>query len=164
MKPSVIFKRLLPVFIGTVSVAAVSEVIRYFIEKHLEPIGNAPVLDGLFQLNYHINTGASFGIFSEHTGALSVFTALLIAFLYILSAVGFFETKAQRIIVGLIAGGGMANLIERILYGYVVDYFEFLFIDFAIFNFADCFVTVGSVALMIWIFFIDKTIFKDEKK
>jgi signal peptidase II len=164
MKLKEIFKRLVPVFIGTVSVAAVSEVIRFFAVTFLKPAGNAPVLNGIFQLNYHINTGASFGMFSEHTAALSVFTALLIAFLYILSAIGFFETKAQRIIVGLIAGGGMANLIERILYGYVVDYFEFLFIDFAIFNFADWFVTVGSVALMVWIFLIDKTVFKDEKK
>lgn len=164
MKPSVILKRLLPVFIGTVSVAAVSEVIRHFAVSLLKPIGSVPILEGVFQLNYHINTGASFGMFSDHTAALSVFTGLLILFLYLLTAINFFETKMQRVLVGLIAGGGMANLIERLLYGYVVDYCEFLFIDFAIFNFADCFVTVCSVLLMIWIFFIDKTAFKDGKK
>ena len=43
----------------------------------------------------------------------------------------------------LIFAGGIGNLIDRVYQGYVIDYFEFLFIDFAIFNVADVYVCVG---------------------
>ena len=45
--------------------------------------------------------------------------------------------------------GGIGNLIDRVLYGYVVDFIEPVFIDFAIFNIADCAVTLGAVSLII---------------
>jgi signal peptidase II len=51
----------------------------------------------------------------------------------------------------MIVAGGLGNLIDRIKNGYVVDYLEFRFVDFAIFNFADVLVTCGAVALIIFI-------------
>ena len=57
--------------------------------------------------------------------------------------------------------GGIGNLIDRVIYGYVVDFIEPVFIDFAIFNIADCAVTLGAVSLIIYLV-VD--LFKKEDK
>ena len=58
----------------------------------------------------------------------------------------------------MILGGALGNMIDRIFHGgLVVDYLDLQLFQFAVFNFADCFVTVGTVLLMIYIlFFMDK--------
>ena len=48
----------------------------------------------------------------------------------------------------LVVAGGIGNVIDRIMYGYVVDFIEPLFVDFAVFNFADCCITVGAFMLI----------------
>ena len=48
----------------------------------------------------------------------------------------------------LVISGGLGNVIDRILYGFVVDFIEPLFIDFAVFNFADICITVGAFMLI----------------
>ena len=53
----------------------------------------------------------------------------------------------------MVVGGGIGNLIDRVLNGYVVDYFDVVFMKFAIFNVADCFVVVGCVCLFIGVLF-----------
>ena len=61
----------------------------------------------------------------------------------------------------MIAGGGLGNQIDRIFRGEVIDFLNFQFIDFPIFNVADCFVTVGCLLAGISILFIDKWILSD---
>jgi signal peptidase II len=61
----------------------------------------------------------------------------------------------------MIISGGLGNLIDRVLKGYVVDFIDLKFMDFAVFNFADILVTVGAIALMIYVI-VD--IFRDKKK
>ena len=52
-----------------------------------------------------------------------------------------------RTALALIIGGGIGNMIDRLAYGFVVDFIDFTLINFAVFNIADCFVTVGAVLL-----------------
>lgn len=57
----------------------------------------------------------------------------------------------------LIVSGGIGNIIDRIFRGgLVVDYLDVQLFDFAVFNFADCCVTIGAVLLLIYIIFFDK--------
>ena len=64
----------------------------------------------------------------------------------------------------LVLSGGIGNIIDRIRLGFVVDMFDFRLIDFPIFNVADIFLTVGAAMGIIYILFIDKDLFKDDKK
>ena len=65
----------------------------------------------------------------------------------------------------LVVGGAIGNLIDRVLYGYVVDMFEVLFMNFAIFNVADIFVVVGGIAFCVYYAFIhDKYVAKQKAK
>ena len=59
-----------------------------------------------------------------------------------------FESKFLNICLVLIFAGGLGNLIDRIAYGYVIDFIEPLFIHFPVFNFADCCITVGAFMLI----------------
>ena len=142
--------------ITLVSVAvlvAVDQIIKLLVLEHLKPIGSFPLIDDIIQLNYAENTGAAFGSLGAHTNLLSIFTFVLIVigFVYL-----FFKKRkldVEYICISLILAGGIGNLVDRIYRGFVVDYIEPLFIDFAIFNFADILVTCSSVALVIWLFY-----------
>lgn len=139
---------------------AVDQIIKLLVLEHLKPIGSFPLIDDVVQLNYAENTGAAFGSFSAHTNFLSIFTLVMIVvgFLYL-----FFKKRkldVEYVCISLILAGGIGNLIDRLYRGYVVDYIEPLFIDFAIFNFADILVTCSSVVLVIWLFY---EIYRDGK-
>jgi signal peptidase II len=60
--------------------------------------------------------------------------------------------------------GGFGNMIDRLLLGYVVDMIATEFINFPVFNVADCFITCGCILLMAHLVFFNKEFWKDEKK
>lgn len=63
----------------------------------------------------------------------------------------FFDSKILHWSIVLITAGGIGNLIDRIFRGYVIDYFEFTFFKFPVFNFADCLVTVGAAVAIVYL-------------
>lgn len=136
------------------------QIIKLLVIEHLEPIGSLPLIDGIIQLKYAENTGAAFGSFSAHTELLSIFTAamIIIGFWYLFAKKK--KIDVEYVCIALIIAGGLGNLIDRIFRGFVVDYIEPLFIDFAIFNFADILVTCSAVILVIWLIY---EIYRDGK-
>lgn len=140
---------------------SLDQIIKLLVIKYLEPIGSLPLIDGFIQLNYAENTGAAFGSFSDYTWILSVFTLAVIVAGLVWLLKGKVKFGVEYVCITLILAGGLGNLIDRISRGFVVDYIEPLFIDFAIFNFADILVTCSAVVLIIWMFY---GIYKDVKK
>ena len=125
--------------------------------------GKEPVsfIKGVVRFNYAENTGMAFSLFS---GARWVFVALtLIACAAALWYI--FSNRCKPLwlywSIAVVASGGIGNLIDRAFYGYVVDFIEPVFIDFAIFNIADCAVTLGAVSLIAYLVF---DAFKKEDK
>jgi signal peptidase II len=120
-----------------------------FLEKG--PGDAVPVLP-FFNLVMVWNPGVSYGLFPAH-GPFG--TALLAIFsLAAISALGWWLWGAQRKILavglGLVIGGAIGNLIDRLIYGQVADFFHFYVrgYDWYVFNIADCAITVGVVALL----------------
>ena len=109
-----------------------------------------PVIQNLFNLTHIRNTGAAFGIFAWSTAIfrlsfLILFSVFAISFimrlLWRLS-----ETEKSLIIaLTFILGGAIGNLIDRLLYGEVIDFLDFYWSRFhwPAFNFADSFITLG---------------------
>ena len=121
----------------------------------LKPIRSVVIIKDVISLTYRENTGAAFSILEEHTEFLTVITILVtIALSYIVISGKVKNAIAEYALV-FIAIGGVGNCIDRISLGYVVDMFEFTFINFAIFNVADIYVTCGS-ALFVLIFLFSK--------
>lgn len=109
-----------------------------------------PVIANLFNLTYIRNTGAAFGIFSESAETfrlpfLILFSLLAVVFLITLLRRLPETEKGLTVALAFILGGAIGNLIDRLLYGEVIDFLDFYWSRFhwPAFNFADSFITVG---------------------
>lgn len=151
------------VIISLISIAvltAADQVIKFFVERFLAPVGTAEFINGFIGWNYVRNTGAAFGSFSDNTVLLSVVTGAVLLAGIVLIAMKKVKSKFCLVCAVMIISGGLGNLIDRVLKGYVVDFIDLQFMDFAVFNFADILVTVGAFALM---FYVIADIFRDRK-
>ncbi len=144
-------------------IAVTDQVIKYFVVTYLQPVGSVSVIDNLFRLTYVENRGVAFGMFSDMRWLFIVVTSIL------LIAVIFFmfkkkpQSKMFYISVALIIGGGIGNLIDRIFYGYVIDYLSISFFP-PVCNFADYCITVGTVLFLIYLLFFSDVLNSDKKK
>ncbi len=105
------------------------------------------------------NTGAAWGIFSNSLVFLIIMTflgmGLLMTFYGLrLKKVGKNSSLFLGICTGLIMGGAIGNLIDRLFIGYVRDFINFDFMTFPVFNFADVALTIGIFFMVIYILFI----------
>lgn len=105
-------------------------------------------LFGAFRLKYTENTGAAFSSFSDDTTVLAVFTVLVIILCLFVLLTRRVKSKFACAGLILIISGGIGNAIDRVMNGFVVDFIEPLFIDFAVFNFADICITVGAFMII----------------
>lgn len=108
---------------------------------------------GLIDIRLVHNTGGAWGIFSDSTFALGVFSVVVCVALTVYFYVAMRDANlVQTLGVALVVAGGVGNAIDRFVQGYVIDFIEFAFIDFPVFNVADIGVTCGIVILMIGMF------------
>lgn len=108
-----------------------------------------PVL-GLFDFRLVHNTGGAWGVFSDSTLALAVFSLVICAVIAVFFVVERRALSTLAVVgLSLIFAGGIGNAIDRFAQGYVVDFIEFTFIDFPVFNVADIGVTCGFAILFI---------------
>lgn len=131
----------------------------------LKPIEAHPFIEGLIEFRFTTNPGIAFGMLE---GKRWLFIPLSsIAVVLMIFALIYYRKKLSPILsiaMGMIAGGGIGNQIDRIFRGEVVDFLNFQFIDFPIFNVADCFVTVGCVLAVIALIFFDRWLLFDTKE
>jgi signal peptidase II len=117
---------------------------------HLREVGQIPVLEPIFNLTFVLNRGVSFGLLTGgETGRwlLTVFSIVVAGLL------AFWATRADRRLlitaIGLIMGGALGNVIDRIRFGGVVDFLDFSGLYFPwVFNVADSAISIGVVLLI----------------
>ena len=110
------------------------------------------VIKGVVRFTYLENDGASMGLFGGQRFLLIGVTVLVFA-----CGLWFFikhkpENNLMLLATSLIASGAVGNLIDRISLGYVRDFIDLEFINFYIFNFADCTICVGALLLILYAF------------
>ena len=124
-----------------------------------------PFIPGLLQFTYIQNTGAAFSSFEGQQWLFALifilFTGLIVREFF-RKSMGF--TTFEWWCIAAIYGGGLGNMIDRVRMGYVVDMIETTFMEFPVFNVADCFITCGCIAMMASLLLINKEFWKDEKK
>lgn len=121
------------------------QLLKYWTVTHLALGESAPLIPYVVRLTRLHNYGAAWSSLSGRTVLLLLVTAVLL-----LVVAALLLKKVVRHPLGvtacvLVLGGGIGNMIDRVLRGYVVDMFELLFIRYPIFNLADCFVVVGAI-------------------
>lgn len=144
--------------LGICALVALDQYTKYLAVIHLKDKPAFNIVNGVLELNYLENKGAAFGML-QNQKAFFIFVAVVILGVigYVLFKVP--ERKKYRILhllLSLIAAGAIGNMIDRIRFDYVVDFIYFVLINFPIFNVADIYVTVSTVALVFLLLFVYK--------
>ena len=140
-------------FIISAVLIAADQLIKYLVVTNLKPIGYVDVIPKILRFRYVENTGAVFGSFSTHTVVLTVVSVILIIGTVVYLIKNKDKSKFVNACLILMVSGGIGNIIDRIRLKYVVDFIEPLFVNFAVFNFADCLITVGAFALVFYVIY-----------
>ena len=146
-------------------IVALDQWTKFLVLQNIPLYGHVDAIPGLFHLTYVRNTGAAFSAFEGAQWLFAIIFLLLtvaIFYEYFKSRQPF--TTFERWLIAAIYGGGVGNMIDRIRFGYVVDMIEVDFMNFAVFNVADCFITCGCIALLVSLAFFNKEFWKEEKK
>lgn len=112
-----------------------------------------PLWEGVFHLTHIRNTGAAFSILSGQR-----FFLIALPLIVIIAIIGCIIAKKPKnklllLSFSMIVSGGIGNLIDRIRFGYVVDFLDFRLINFPVFNVADIWVTCGAALFIILLLF-----------
>ena len=162
------YPQIKPISIVILSVLILDQVTKYLVRIFLQPKHSIAVLDNFFRLTYVENPGIAFGVRINNKVFFTILTifAVILIFYYLFMLR---EQKILRFAFALILGGAFGNLIDRFIYGSVVDFFDFeffnihippfkfLFFQFGgytmdrwpVFNIADSAVTIGMILIII---------------
>lgn len=143
-------------------IAGVDQLIKYYVLENLVDAGRVTAIPHILDLIYVENRGVAFGMFSDMRWLFVVITSIVIIAFIVMLFKGGYKSKLFSISCALIVGGGIGNLIDRLMYGFVVDYLQLSFFS-PVCNFADYCITVGTVLLVIYLLFYSD-LSKENKK
>lgn len=124
--------------------------VKYLVLTRIPLGGHVPFLPHLLELTYVQNTGAAFSILESHTWLLALVSLVMSALLAWALFKPLFRHPLGRFFLALVLAGAVGNLIDRTFRGFVVDMFNVLFMNFAVFNVADICVVVGGIGLGVY--------------
>lgn len=131
----------------------VIDIISKLLISNLMYVGQSiKIIKDFFNITYVRNTGAAWSILSGKTWLLIIVSLIIIALIVFYIYKNKPKTKIEKISYSMIIGGAIGNLIDRIIYGYVVDFLDFNIFgyDYPIFNLADSFILIGVILLVIY--------------
>ncbi len=127
----------------------IDQLTKYWVMKTFFLGQTLPLLPGIFHFTYVTNTGAAFSLLSGKVEWLRWLSLGVILVLIATASFGPVLSLWEQLGYGLILSGAMGNGIDRFLLGYVVDFLDVHLINFAVFNMADSFISIGIVCLLI---------------
>ena len=146
-------------------IVAADQVTKFLTVANIALYQDVEFLPGFLGFTYVQNTGAAFSSFEGQQWLFALIFLLFTAgviYEYFKNTMGF--STFERWCIAAVYGGGLGNMIDRIRLGFVVDMIETKFMEFPVFNVADCFITCGCILVMISLCFFNKDFWKDEKK
>lgn len=142
--------------------AAADQIVKFLVVANIPLNGTVPVIPGVVSLTYVQNFGAAFSSFQ---GQLGLFFLLFLVFTvaifieYFKKPMSF--SRFERWCIAAVYAGGLGNIIDRAAHGYVVDMIQTEFMEFAVFNVADCFITCGCIAMIVSLVFFNRNFWKE---
>ncbi len=143
--------------LSMVTLVGIDQLTKWWAATYLAQVDAIPVIKGVFEFRYCENTGVAFSMFENQQWLfipLSLLATVAVLVMLFRSQLNRYKTFVVTCI--LIASGALGNLIDRVLYGYVIDFLYFRLINFPIFNFADCCVTIGGALMFVVFIFLYK--------
>ena len=135
------------------ALVGIDQWLKLLAKEFLKPGETTPLIQDVLHLTYLENRGAAFGMMQNKKWLLVWATAAVLLILILAVMAGKIKGTFPLFSVCTIIGGGIGNLIDRVYRGYVIDYIHVKIVNFAIFNFADICVTVGTAMLIFYLLF-----------
>ena len=133
------------------AVLGVDQLVKYLSELYLSPVGTSvPVVEGVFHFTSTHNAGAAWGMLQGKRWFFLILTAVICTCIVI----ALFRLRKKmsvlsRVTLCLLLAGALGNAIDRAVFAYVRDMFDFRLINFPVFNVADCSLTIGCILMMV---------------
>lgn len=130
---------------------------KYWAATSLAVNGPIALIPNVFEFHYTENRGVAFSMLQGQRWFFVPLSILIaVAVLVILFRSPLRRYKLFSVLCVLIFSGAIGNLIDRIAYGYVVDFLYFKLINFPVFNIADCYVVIGACLMFLFVLFVYK--------
>ena len=129
----------------------IDQLLKLIISINLKFTESINIINNFFRITYLKNNGAAFSILSGNVIFLVIITLLALLLIYFIFLKKKNISKFETICYGMLLGGIIGNLIDRIRLGYVIDYLDFNFgsYNYPVFNFADICIVVSAILIFI---------------
>ena len=157
--------RFLLLALFSAGVVALDQYTKYLTVANIALYSEVDLIPGFLGFTYVKNTGAAFSSFEGQQWLFALIFAVFTAAVlweYFKKPMPF--TTLERFCIASVYAGGLGNMIDRVRLGYVVDMIETKFMEFPVFNVADCFICCGCVLLMVHLLVWNKGFWKEDKK
>lgn len=126
-------------------------IVKILVSNYMVLYKSYSIIKNFFYLTYVRNNGVAFSLLEDEKILILFITVIVLVFINFCLLKNKLN-KLESVCYGLVIGGIVGNLFDRLIYGYVIDYFDFRFgsYNFAIFNLADSFIVVGAIILLIY--------------
>ncbi|NLC62594.1 MAG: signal peptidase II [Thermoanaerobacterales bacterium] len=139
------------IMLYAILISILDQASKHAVKLSLNPYDSIPLIKGVFNITYVQNTGAAFSILRGKTHFFTVVTLIVITVIIYTTIKFTPKNKWVRVLIAFILGGAVGNLLDRLRYGYVVDFLDF--IVFPVFNVADMAIVTGALLLAYFIAF-----------
>lgn len=144
------------------AIVALDQWTKWLVRRALPLYASKDSILGIFHITHVENTGGAWSMFSGQLWLFIGVMALFVALIVVLIWKQWLKKPFEWWCLAAILGGGIGNLIDRLTNGRVTDMICLDFVNFPVFNVADCFITVGCFALIVYVIFLDRT--EDKKR
>lgn len=144
------------------AIVALDQFSKFMVVSFMNEGEAVTVIRGVLELHYVKNTGMAWSLLSGSRWLFVILTFVFFAMIGVMIRKKVFDKKFELFCLAAIIGGGLGNLIDRVVFGAVTDMIRVPLFDnriigaFPVFNVADCFVTCGCAALIIYLIFFDR--------
>ena len=145
----------------SVILIVIDQLTKYFTVQNIDLYEVVELIPNVVSLTHIRNTGAAFSILEGQMWFFYIVTVVVAAGLIYYMYTEARENKILGFLLSLILAGAIGNFIDRLFLQYVVDMIKLEFIDFAIFNVADSYLTVGGILLLIYTFYDERKTLKE---
>ena len=147
--------------VAAVVVLILDQLTKAWVVANIAQRGPQEIIEGFARLRYTENTGAAFGLFEGWTGLLSILAGVIVVAIIVSAQRVDNGTRTSMLALGLVTGGAIGNLVDRVRLGYVVDFIDVHALrvnlnntvyTFPVFNVADSAISIGVVLLLLTLF------------
>lgn len=136
-------------YLITLILLSVDQFSKYIIRQKMSLAESIPIIKSVFHITYVENRGIAFGLFPQRSSLLIVISLIIILGIIFFERKKVIKSLKERFCLGLILGGALGNLIDRLRFGFVIDFLDFRI--WPVFNLADSGVCIGGILMVFFL-------------